>query len=263
MSDALLKVDVLDERERSALHRLILTLADSKRLMGIRYSDWLLGAPSIEAGIAASSMAQDEWGHARLLYAMLKSLDIDPVAVEHDRPGEEYASIGALDGPMPDWAALVAAMVLVDGALTVVLRSFADGSYEPARNRVPKMIAEEEFHASLGAAWYKRLAAGADEGRGRLVAATEVMLPTTLAWVGASDEPAETMVSACVIGSASDCVAAYREGLRDLIGLAGIDIDAAQPASDWDPIRGRTTGRPDEDSVVRARGDKNRSLFVE
>lgn len=263
MSDVLLSVDALDGRETSALRRLILTLADSKRLMGIRYSDWLLGAPSIEACIAASSMAQDEWGHARLLYAMLKSLDIDPVAVEHDRPGEEYASIRALDRPMPDWAALVTSMVLVDGALTVVLGSFAEGSYEPARNRVPKMIAEEEFHASLGAAWYKRLAASADEGRDLLVAATEAVLPTTLAWVGASDEPAEAMVAAGVIGPGPDRVATYREGLRDLIGLAGVDMDAAEPSTDWDPIRGRCAGRPDEDSVVRARGDKNRSLFVE
>ena len=86
MSDALLRVDALDERETSALHRLILTLADSKRLMGIRYSDWLLGAPSIEAGIAASSMAQDEWGHARLLYAMLKSRSPSPPPPEGRTP---------------------------------------------------------------------------------------------------------------------------------------------------------------------------------
>ena len=62
----LLEIRDLDGTGISALRRLILTLADSKRMMGIRYSDWLLGAPSIEAGIAVSSMAQDEWGHARL-----------------------------------------------------------------------------------------------------------------------------------------------------------------------------------------------------
>ncbi|NIP60288.1 MAG: hypothetical protein GWO00_20930, partial [Gemmatimonadetes bacterium] len=126
------------------MERLILTLADSKRLMGIRYSDWLLGAPSIETGIATSSMAQDEWGHARLLYAMLKDLGIDPVPVEHDRPPAEYASIGALDEEMPDWAALVAAICLVDSAIAVVLESFSRGRFEPARGRVPKMLAEEE-----------------------------------------------------------------------------------------------------------------------
>ena len=53
MSDerTLLDTSGLDDASRAALRRLILTLADSKRLMGIRYSDWLLGAPSIETGL--------------------------------------------------------------------------------------------------------------------------------------------------------------------------------------------------------------------
>lgn len=245
-----------------ALRRMILTLADSKRLMGIRYSDWLLGAPSIETGIAASSMAQDEWGHARLLYAMLKDFDIDPKSVEHDRPADEYASVGALDEPLPDWAALIAAMVVVDGALSTVLRSFSEGSFETARSRVPKMLAEEEFHASLGAAWYRRLAAS-DEARPLLMAATESLLPPTLAWVGADDAVARATVDAGVLGPAADRLDAYRAAVRDLLAEAGIDVDAAEAAGGWDATRGRTPGHPDEESVLRARGDKNRALFVE
>ena len=111
MSDAL-DIQSLDDAGRAALARLIITLADSKRLMGIRYSDWLLGAPSIETGISTSSMTQDEWGHARLLYAMLKHLDMDPKTVEYDRSGDEYASVAPLDEELPDWAAVVAAMVV-------------------------------------------------------------------------------------------------------------------------------------------------------
>ena len=122
---ATLSVGSLDPSQKAALRRLIVTLADTKRLIGIRYSDWLLGAPSIETGIACSSMTQDEWGHARLLYAMLKDLGVDPVSIEHDRSGDEYASMSALDEEMPDWAALVAVMTLVDGALSAVLASFA------------------------------------------------------------------------------------------------------------------------------------------
>ena len=83
------------------LARHILSLADTKRLLGIRYSDWILGSPSIETGIAASSMAQDEWGHARLLYSMLKRLGFDPVAVEQDRPAERYYSAPRAGRPLP------------------------------------------------------------------------------------------------------------------------------------------------------------------
>ena len=258
-----LDVASLDAHGRKALKRLILTLADSKRLMGIRYSDWLLGAPSIETGIATSSMAQDEWGHARLVYAMLKDLDIDPVAVEHDRSPEEYASIGALDAEMPDWAALVAAMVLVDGALTTALASFAEGTLESARGRVPKMLAEEEFHASLGAAWYRRLAESGGDARRLLVEATEAMLPEVLAWLGADDAPAQAMVDTGVMGPAEDLLSGFRDRIRDVVAAADIDVDAATPSSEWDEARGRTPGHPDEHAVERVRGDKNRALFVE
>lgn len=262
MAEAL-DLKTLDEAGRAAFERLILTLADSKRLMGIRYSDWLIGSPSIETGIATSSMAQDEWGHARLLYSMLKDLDVDPVPVEHDRKAEEYASIGGLDREMPDWAALVAAMCVVDGAVTVMLESFSEGRYEAARGRVPKMLAEEAFHASLAAAWFKRLAASGGEARRLLTQAAEAMLPEVLAWVGADDAPARAMVEAGVIGPASMRLAAYRDGVREFVSLVDIDIDAVEPSKSWDESRGRTEGHPDEHAIERARGDLNRALFVE
>jgi 1,2-phenylacetyl-CoA epoxidase catalytic subunit len=263
VSDAPLSPEGLDGPDSDATRRLVLTLADSKRLMGIRYSDWILGAPSIEAGIAASAMAQDEWGHARLLYALLKALDLDPVVVEHERSGPEYASLDPLDAPFPDWAATVSGMVVVDGAIRVALDAFSRGRYEPARSRVPKMLAEEEFHVSLGSAWYRRLAGASDEARGLLVGATERALPPALAWLGAADDAARTLVEAGVTDPGQDQVAAYRDSLRELLGTAGVEVDAFEPSSGWDEARGRGPGRPDEDAVQRARGDLNRALFVE
>lgn len=262
MSDAL-DLAKLGSADKAALERLILTLADSKRLMGIRYSDWLLGAPSIETGIAASSMAQDEWGHARLLYSMLKDMGIDPGPVEHDRQAAEYSSIGSLDEEMPDWAALVAAMVLVDGALSAVLSSFATGSFESAQGRVPKMLSEEEFHSSLGAAWYRRLAEAGGEAKELLTAATKSILPPTLAWVGAADDSTRRMVAAGVIAPAEDRLATFRDAAREFTALVGIDIDTVDATAEWDGSRGRTPGHPSEEAVQRARGDLNRALFVE
>ena len=164
MTDAL-DLSTLNEDQRDALVRLIVTLADSKRLMGIRYSDWTLGAPSIETGVSMASMTQDEWGHARLLYAMLKTLDIDPGPFEYERTGDKFASVSALDREPLDWAAVVALMVLADGALSTMLRSFAQGTLEQARRRVPKMLAEEQYHMSMGSAWYRRLADSGGESR--------------------------------------------------------------------------------------------------
>jgi 1,2-phenylacetyl-CoA epoxidase catalytic subunit len=125
------------------------------------------------------------------------------------------------------------------------------------------MLAEEEFHTSLADAWYRRLAAADEEARSLLVAASEAMLPTTLAWVGADDDAARAMVEARVIGPAAERLSRYRARVGPLLAASGIDVTSAEGASDWDPERGRTTGRPDEDAVERVRGDRNRSLFVE
>ncbi|MEX2465473.1 MAG: Phenylacetic acid catabolic protein [Gemmatimonadota bacterium] len=262
MSD-LLNIGDLDAPMRSALERYILRLADSKRLMGIRYSDWNLGAPTLETGIAMSSMTQDEWGHARLLYAMLKELDIDPVEIEHERPAERYANIGSVDEAFPDWAATVAGIVIVDGGLSTAIGTFARGTFEPARSRCAKMISEEEFHASMGAAWYRRLAASSDEARALLRKATDRFLPDVLTWLGTEGKASGLLVDAGVTEPGAVQVAAFKDAVRDVLAAGGVDVDSVEPAAGWDPERGRGPGHPDQDTVERARGDQNRALLVE
>lgn len=64
---------------RRALADFILALADTKRFLGIRYAEWCDGAPTLEASVAASAMAQDELGHSRALLPLLKDFpEVDP-----------------------------------------------------------------------------------------------------------------------------------------------------------------------------------------
>ena len=257
-------VQDMEPAVREGLRRALLSLAYGKRTMGIRYSDWLLGAPSIEKGTAASSMAQDEWGHARLLYAMLKDFGMDPAVVEHERRAEEYASPAALDAPLDDWAAVVAACVIVDGALSVALEGFSDGVYEPIRSRIPKMLAEETFHHDLGTAWFRKLADGAEEGRARLRDAALSMLAPTLAWLTPLDEVAQVQAGSGLVPDGAVLRARYAERYGELLALVGIDVASVDPDREgWDSKRGRGPGCPDEESVARARGALNRMLLVE
>ncbi len=246
------------------LSRHILSLADTKRLLGIRYSDWLLGSPSIETGIAASSMAQDEWGHARLLYAMLKRLGFDPFEVEHTRPADRYYSAPALDRPFGDWADFVAAVVVVDGALSVALESFSGGNFALARSRVPKMLAEEEYHRQFGTAWFARLASAGGEGAARLDAAARAVLPSTLAWLLPGDDVYAELVADGRVLPGEQVRVRVRTRLGNTLGAAGIVLDDIKPDQrGWDAERRRGPGAPGEEAVERARGDRNRSLFVE
>ena len=263
-TDTLSTLDGLEADVRAALRREILRLADTKRILGIRFSDWLLGAPSIETGIAASSMAQDEWGHARLLYAMLKDFGEDPVTIEHDREPSAYANAPALDLEFEDWAEFVAAMVVVDGALTARLEGFQDGRYETARTRLSKMLGEEEFHRDMGLAWLRRLANGSPEARKRIADAVTKMLPSTLAWMAPDDAPTAVLAGAGLGDTAADTLARFRAVYAGPFGAIGVEIpEAPVSLTAWDAERGRGEGMPDEEAIERARGDRNRMLFVE
>ena len=251
-------------QEPDPLARHILSLADSKRILGIRYSDWLLGSPSIETGIAASSMAQDEWGHARLLYSMLRDFGFDPFAVEHERPAARYYSASPLDREFADWAALVAGVVVVDGALEAALESFGAGGHALARSRVPKMLAEEAHHRHFGTAWFERLAGAGGEAAERLRQEADAMLPETLAWLLPDDDLYETLVADGVVQPQETVRQRYEERVGAALAGVGIRIEEAVPnRSGWDPERRRAPGAPAEEAVERARGDRNRALFVE
>lgn len=255
----------LSTEVRDALERLILGLADAKRVLGIRYSEWVLGAPSLEAGISAASMCQDEWGHSRLLYAMLKGLGLDPVEVEHDRPAEKYASPSALDAAADDWAELVAMMALTDGAITAVLEGFSESGFELAANRVPKMLAEERFHSDLGRAWVHSLTEANDSSAGEKLRDTAAaILPGLLAWIDPQDSASQLLAEAGLMQAGDQVRARFLEACGPMVAPLGIDISQIQAdRSGWDEARGRRAGCPDEEVIGRARGDKNRMLFVE
>ena len=52
---------------------LVGSLADNKAALGPRYADWAVSAPTLESAVAAAAMAQDELGHARSTYPVLKA----------------------------------------------------------------------------------------------------------------------------------------------------------------------------------------------
>lgn len=249
---------------RDALRREILFLADSKRVLGIRYSDWLLGAPSVETAIAASAMAQDEWGHARLLYAMLKDFGLNPVEVEQERAAGEYCCLGCLDRPFGDWAEYVAAVTLVDAGLALLLEGLSTSAYDPCRTRIPKMLSEEEFHRDMGRAWFRRIAGGTEEGQGRLRAASERFLSPTLSCLAPDDEAFGSLVGAGLAPAPAEIRARYVARVGPLLALVGLEATpAVELPREWDRRRRRGPGAPEEDTVERARGDLNRALFVE
>ena len=249
----------------SATRDLILVLADSKRLLGTRYAEWILGAPELEAGIACASMAQDEWGHARLLYALLRDFGDEPERLEHERDAADYRSIEVLDRAPYTWAELVVLNALVDNALSVQLESLRASSHTPLKQRVGKLLDEEVFHARHGAAWLKRLAAATPEARAEIKRAVAAVLPGLMRWFGPDAGQGMVLVGAGVADAGGNGLRErFVQRVGPLLDLVGVSADVQPDFKDFDEVTRRTAGTaPDADTIQRVRGDKNRQFLMD
>ena len=272
------KADQLPDDVRAPLRDLILALADSKRVLGLRYSDRMLGSPTLEAGIAASSMAQDEWGHARLTYALLGDLGHEPKALEHERAAAEYRSIAALDAGLDGWAGMTAAALLVDTALTAQYAGLLNSRYTPVHNRVQKLLDEEKFHLQYAAGWARRIGQ-VPELRGELAEALKRYLAPALTWLGRDDDPGtRRLVQEGIVRdepSARRARYLFRVapvldeiGAAEALGLERRDgstwtFTGTLDWSGWNDATRRAGGQLDEETAARARGDKNRALLMD
>jgi phenylacetate-CoA oxygenase PaaI subunit len=272
------KAAELPDGTRAALRSLILSLADSKRVQGLRFSDRMLGAPTLEAGIAASSMAQDEWGHARLTYALLGEFGDEPKVLEHERPAAQYQSHPALDAEFGSWSDFIACMLLVDTALATQYGALVGSRYTPVQNRVQKMLDEERFHFQYAAGWTRKIAAVA-ELRDELAASMARYLPAALQWLGDdSAAGARQLVDDGLVTAAPSALRAKflakvgpvleDAGLAEGLGLTRRDgsaftYEGSLSWDGWDETTRRSGGALDETVAARARGDKNRALLLE
>ncbi len=142
------------------LSALVLSLADNKQLLGMRYAEWAVRAPSLEADIAAAAMGLDELGHSRVLYGCLDPLGDDPRRPDRDSDPAGHLSLPYFDEPWGSWGQFVAANAVLDSAFTVMIQACVEGDVEVLRTRLRKMLSEERYHFLHGRSW---LRAGIDE----------------------------------------------------------------------------------------------------
>lgn len=270
-------VDELPEGVRGPLADLLLLLADNKRLLGMRYADWILGAPALEAGIACSAMAQDEWGHGRIFYAMLRDFGPDPDHLEHGREPEDYRNSELLDREPEGWPELLALNVLLDTALTVQFEAMQESRFQPVHHKVSKLLEEERFHFAHGRGWTARLAS-TEEGYERLAAAFPSAWASCLRWFGREDDPLNgPLVEAGVVDAGPDELRRrWLARVGPVVEEAGLGLAEAGDGGewttgsvpDWDGWRAETrrpAGEPgpDDRTVERVRGDRNRPLLMD
>ena len=204
---------------------LVLSLADNKQLLGLRYAEWATRAPSLEADIAAAAMGLDDLGHSRVLYGCLEPLGADPRGPDREADPGSYRAAAYFDQPWTEWAQFVAANAILDTAFSVAIQACLEGSSEVLQQRLRKMLMEERYHFLHGRSW---LAEGVDEATTRRAwrEASEFFGPTG----GELDE----LHQAGLIGAGPDQLRTRLEERLEMAAPA-VEIDWGS----WDPVRRR------------------------
>jgi phenylacetate-CoA oxygenase PaaI subunit len=138
-----------------SLPDLVLSIADNKQMLGLRYAEWATRAPSLEADIAAAAMGLDDLGHSRVLYGCLEPLGSDPRGPERESDPASLRNLGYFDEPWGEWSQFVAANAVLDTAFTAMIEACVNGSVEVLQHRLRKMLMEERYHFLHGRSWLR------------------------------------------------------------------------------------------------------------
>lgn len=222
--------DDLSDREREALEVLLYRLADDEFVLADRYTDWQVHAPTIESDIAIANIAQDELGHARLWYDLLEDFGYsEPDLIwERDPASFRHSTLVELPFAEGDWADAIVRSYLYDEAEYLRLQAFEDSSYPRIRDRIGKVIGEEDYHREHAENWLRRLVSG-DEGRQRIQDAVDRLFPYALTLF----EPcSDTEADIDDLGLRTRSLANIREEWIETVTmtLTSIGIDAGTPA---------------------------------
>jgi ring-1,2-phenylacetyl-CoA epoxidase subunit PaaC len=159
----------------------LLSLADDEFVLGYWDSEWTGVAPMLEEDVATSSIAQDEIGHARLLYELASALtDQSADQLAYGRTIEQYRQSQLAERQRGDWAFTIARQFFYDTADGLRVEHLCSSTYQPLAEAMHKIQHEEVYHHMHVHAWLERLATGTSEARRRLTDALQTLWPDAL-----------------------------------------------------------------------------------
>tara|TARA_Y100000994_G_scaffold246759_1_gene250685 strand:+ start:1475 stop:2107 length:633 start_codon:yes stop_codon:yes gene_type:complete len=175
----------MSKLKEDSIVQILVRLADAKYCLGRRYGHWCCSGPTLEASVAAASMAGDEVGHARVLYPLFRKLENAPkeMTVVSDRTDFKVPEF--LKEDWDSWTDFIAISCVFDTAMTVVLESLKESSFEFFSSRVSKMLQEENYHEIFSFGWFGLLS---EEVKDDLKKSVEKIYPETIKWLSFEDK---------------------------------------------------------------------------
>ncbi len=215
----------------------VLRLADNALVLGQRLAEWCGHGPALEEDIAATNVALDLIGQARLLLAHAgqlegKGRDEDQLAFLREAPDFRNATLLEL----PNGGVASAGAASGDYAIAIV-RNLLFGAYQvelwQALSKstdgelaaiAAKSLKEARYHLRHAADWAVRLGDGTDESHERTQAALDALWPYTHELF--ATDPVEAAVARHGIGVES---AGLRRGWLDTVAAVLAEATLALP----------------------------------
>ena len=142
----------------------LLAFADDELILAHRNSEWVGHAPILEEDIALANITQDELGHAKLFYDLIKELNnSDPDQLVYQRDAKHYRSTQMVELPKGDWAFTMIRQFLFDAYEVLLYQGLSKSSYQPLADATNKMLREDKFHLQHSKLWLERLGLGSKE----------------------------------------------------------------------------------------------------
>lgn len=218
--------DELEDEQAQALAATLLASADDEHAMGNRLSDWTGVAPTIEEDVAISNVAQDELGHAELLYEEVgELLDATVNELAYERGVEELYNARLVEAPHGDWAQTIARHYCYDVADRIRLESMLEAEYDGVDGLLEKMLEEEEYHLEHGEVWIETLVDDPD-GAERLQAALEDAWPEALAVFEPIPDAPDAVEAGIYATSPDEQREAFIEEATATFEAAGLEVPA-------------------------------------
>ena len=228
MGEAYSSAEMLPPAVADATLRWMLSVADTKHRIGMQFSHWVTGTPALEAAVGAAAMTQDELGHARSLYGLLRHFPDAPAGIgaENDLEARDlYYAPATLSPRWESWLQLVAVSVVLDGALSCAIAALTDSAFTPLAGRVGKILQEERYHRIFGEQWLARLLQDVTV-RPKVLAAVAWAWAIADVWIGPDDDAVTRSLAAAGVlsGTSAEIRTNWRATVAPIVENHGLAL---------------------------------------
>lgn len=219
---------IADPATRGAFREWLLRAADDELVIGHRHSEWTGFGPDIESDVALSSIAQEEIGHARAMYAQIVAdAEGDADHLAFSRSASEYRHGILAERENGGWEWSIVRLVLYERYDALRLRALAASNQEPVAGLARALLREERYHALFADAWLTRMSGGSDEGRARAQAALEAAWPDALGLFERTDADERLLAAGVLPVPAGDHRKSWEAAVTPLLESCGLTIPSA------------------------------------